>query len=188
MTPMKRIPLVCALLLTFSATGLAQKFCTVSPPSPYHHSALIVTSFDATSGRMKTTLEHPHSLGDGIYMRAAFFYQDRRLRTPPTIDIYFVTASKKPRYNEVHGLSILADGRALSSVGAEEYFTEHGERKTTVEKMRLTLTYASLVTLTHAQRVTVRLGSTEVELSNNHLESLREIASMMIPPTSAARR
>ena len=188
MIPLKRIPLLCVLLLTFSATGLAQKFCTVSPPSPFHHNALIVTSFDASTGRMKTTLEHPHSIGDGLYMRAAFFYQDRRLRTPPTIDIYFVTASKKPRYNEVHDLSILADGRALQSVGGEQYFTEHGERTTTVEKMRLTLTYASLVTLTKAQRVTVRLGSTKVELSNNHLESLREIASMMMPPSGAARR
>ena len=182
MTPSKRIPLVCALLLAFSATGLAQKFCTVSPPSPYHHNALIVTSFDANTGRMKTTLEHPHSLGDGIYMRASFFYQDRRLRTPPMIDIYFVTASKKPRYSDMHDLSILADGRHLQPVGGEEYFTEHGERKMTVEKMRLTLTYSSLVALTHAQRVTVRLGSTEVQLSNNHLEALREIASMMVPP------
>src|ERR687884_1851621 len=121
MTPIRRIPLLCALLLTFSATGLAQKFCTVSPPSPYHHNALIVTNFDPASGRVRTTLEHPHSLGDGLYMRAAFFYQDRRLRTPPTIDIYFVTASKKPRYNDAHDLSILADGRALLPVGAGEY-------------------------------------------------------------------
>jgi hypothetical protein len=189
MIPCKRIPLLCALLLTFSATGLAQKsFCTAPPPSPFHHSALIVTSFDSGSGRMKTTLEHPHSLGDGIYMRAAFFYQDRRLRTPPTIDIFFVTASKKPRYGDMHELSILADGRALPSVGAEQYFTEHGERKLTVEKMRLTLTYASLATLIKARRVTVRLGSTEVELSNNHLESLREIASLMAPPSNTARR
>ena len=187
MTPIRRFPLLCALLLTFSATGLAQKFCTVAPPSPYHHNALIVTSFDPVSGRVKTTLEHPHSLGDGLYMRAAFFYQDRRLRTPPTIDIYFVTASKKPRYSDVHDLSILADGRALLPVGAGEYFTEHGERKTTVEKMKLTLSYASLVALTRAQRVTVRLGSTEVQLSNNHLESLREIASMMVPANAGRR-
>jgi hypothetical protein len=137
---------------------------------------------------MKTTLEHPHQLGDGLYMRAAFFYQDSRLRTPPTIDIYFVTASKKPRYSDTHDLSILADGRALPQVGAEQYFTEHGERKMTVEKMRLTLSYASLVALTKARRVTVRLGSTEIELSNNHLESLREIASLMAPSSKTARR
>lgn len=188
MTPFKRIPLLLCLLLSFTATGLAQKFCTAPPPSPFHHSALIVTSFDSGSGRMKTTLEHPHSLGDGLYMRASFFYQDRRLRTPPTIDIFFVSASKKPRYGDTHDLSILADGRVLPQVGAEQYFTEHGERKMTVEKMRLTLTYASLAALIKARRVTVRLGSTEVELSNNHLESLREIASLMAPPNNTARR
>lgn len=188
MIPFKRIPLLFAILLTFSATGLAQKFCTAPPPSPFHHSALIVTSFDSSTGRMKTTLEHPHPLGDGIYMRASFFYQDSRLRTPPTIDIFFVAASKKPRYGDTRDLTLLADGHALPQIGAEQYFTEHGERKMTVEKMRLTLSYASLAMLIKARRVTVRLGSTEVELSNNHLESLREIASLMSPPTNAARR
>ena len=89
----------------------------------------------------------------------------------------YQTYTETSRYGDTHNLSILADGRAVLPVGAEQYFTEHGERKLTVEKMRLTLSYASLLMLTKARRVTVRLGSTEAELSNNHLESLREIAS-----------
>ncbi|MBA2731412.1 MAG: hypothetical protein H0U54_00830 [Acidobacteria bacterium] len=44
------------------------------------------------------------------------------------------------------------------------------------------MTYATLLNLIKARRVTARLGATEFQLSNNHLESLREIAMLMAPP------
>src|SRR3954471_22034370 len=110
MIPPTRIPLLLAIILTFTATGFAQKFCTVSPPSPFHHNGLIVTSFDQATGRMKATLEHPHTIGNGVYLFASFFYQDRRLRMPPAVDIYFVSAAKHPRYRDSHNVSIFADG------------------------------------------------------------------------------
>jgi hypothetical protein len=188
MIPLKRIPLLLVLFLTFTATGLAQKFCTVAPPSPFKHSALIVTSFDPQAGRMKTTLEHPRPLGDGIHLYASFFYQDRRLRSTPMIDIFFISASKQPKYKAAHNLSILADGNAWPLAGVTQYYTESAAHGLTVEKIRMTLTYASLVNLIKAKRVTAHLGATEFELTNNHLESLREIAMLMAPPTNVAKR
>ena len=182
MIPPTRIPLLLAIILTFAATGFAQKFCTVSPPSPFHHNGVIVTSFDQPTGRMKTTLEHPHPIGNGVYLLASFFYQDRRLRTPPTIDLYFVSAAKHPKFRDSHNLSISADGSALAYGVRTSYFTERGEHGLTIEKTVVTLTYADLVNLTNANRVTARLGDTEVALTNNHLEALREIASLMMPP------
>jgi hypothetical protein len=188
MIPLKRIPLLLAILLTFTATGFAQKFCTVPPPSPFKHNALIVTSYDQQAGRMKTTLEHPRALGDGVYLYASFFYQDRRSRSLPTIDIYFVAPSKKPKYRDSHNLSLFADNAPTSPLGAAQYYTESAAHGLTVEKIKITLTYASLLNLIKARRVTARLGATEFELTNNHLESLREIAMLMAPPTNLAKR
>lgn len=189
MIPLKRIPLLVAIFLTFSATGFAQKFCTVAPPSPYKHNALIVTSIDQNTGRLKTTLEHPRPLSKGLYLYASFFYQDRRLRTPPTIDIYFIHTAKdkEVEYAHAHNVSIMADGNAWPFAGAPQYFTERADHKMILEKTVVTLPYASLVNLLQAKRVTARIGGTEFELSFNHLESLREIASMMMPPPNAPR-
>ena len=188
MIPLKRIPLLLALFVTFSATGFAQKFCTVAPPSPYKHNALIVTSYDRSTDRMKVTLEHPRTMGDGIHLYASFFYQDRRLRTQPTIDIFFISVAKQPKYSGAHDVRLQADGTPWPFTGVAQYYTESAPHKMTVEKIKITLTYASLLNLIKAQRVTAQIGGTEFEMSFNHLESLREIASMMGPPSNVARR
>lgn len=188
MIPLKRIPLLLAIILTFTATSFAQKFCTVPPPSPFKHNALIVTSYDPQAGRMKTTLEHPRAMGDGVHLYASFFYQDRRLRSLPTIDIFFISASKKQRYRDAHQLAIYADGSPWPLAGAAQYYAESGPHGLVVEKVRMTLTYASLLNLIKSKRVAARLGATEFELTDNHLESLREIASLMAPPANVAKR
>ena len=185
MIPLKRIPFLIAILLTFTASAYAQKFCTVAPPSPFKHNALIVTSYDQRARRMKTTLEHPQILGDGQHLYASFFYLDPRLAAMPTIDIFFISAAKQPKYRDSHNLSITADGNAWPFSGATQYYTEDGPRGTTIEKTRITLTYANLQSLIKSRRVKARLGSTEFELSNNHLEALREIASLMAPPSQS---
>lgn len=182
MIPLKRIPLLLAIFLTFPITGLAQKFCTVAPPSPFKHNALIVTSYDKPTRRMKTTLEHPNVLGSGLHLYASFFYQDARLRSTPMVDIFFVSAAKQLKYRDSHDLSLTADGNAWPFSGVAQYSTEHGERGATIEKTKITLTYASLQNLIKSRRVRARLGATEFELSNNHLESLRELAMLMAPP------
>jgi hypothetical protein len=182
MIPLKRIPLLVAILLAFASTGFAQKFCTVAPPSPFKHSALIVTSYDQRARRMKTTLEHPNAMANGLHLYASFFYQDARLRTPPMIDIIFIAASKKPLFREAHDLSLMADGNLWPLTSTPAYYTEGGPNGTTLEKTKITLSYTELLALIKARRVRARLGATEFELSNNHLESLREIAMLMAPP------
>ena len=183
MIPLKRIPLLFGLFLFFTTTGYAQKFCTVAPPSPYKHNALIVTSYDQRARRMKTTLEHPNDLGGGLRLAASFYYTDPRLRTPPTIDIIIVAASKQPRFRDSHDLSLTPEGNSgWSFRGTGQYSTDDGPKGMKLERTRVTLSYTDLLSLTRARRVRVRLGMTEVELSNNHLESLREVASLMAPP------
>lgn len=183
MIPLKRIPLLLGLFLFFTSTGYAQKFCTVAPPSPYKHNALIVTSYDQRARRMKTTLEHPNDLGGGLRLAASFFYTDPRLRSTPMIDLVFVAASKQPRFREAHDLSLMPEGNnAWAFNGPAQYSTGDGPKGMKLERNKITLSYTDLLNLTRAKRVRVRLGMTEFELSNNHLESLREVASLMAPP------
>jgi hypothetical protein len=189
MIPLKRVSLLAVFLFTCSLTGFAQKFCDVAPPSPYKHSALIVTDYDSTARKVKTTLEHPRAMGGGIYLYASFFQQDRRLRTGPVVEIVFISISKE-KYRDSHNVRFVADGHDWPYMSATQYSTDTAEDGHRLEKTRLTLTRESLIDLLKARKVKARLGSTEFELSNNHLESLRELASLMGGPrrTSVAMR
>jgi hypothetical protein len=185
MIPLSRLTLLVALICASALSGFAQRYCQVPPPSPFKHTALIVTRYDQPTRRMKTVLEHPLSLGgDGtgaLYLSASFFYSDPRLHMRPLLDISLISVSKEAKYRYSHDMSLAADGLRLAVVGQAQYRSEKGEKGLLKEVARATITYETLFSLIQAKRVTAQLGSTQFELTNNHLESLREMASLMVP-------
>lgn len=129
-------------------------------------------------------MQHPKSLtsgGDPVYLAAEFAYQDPRSRTKPTIDISFVSMSKSPRFEFSHALSLLIDGQPWPLAAPVQYFSKKQADGIYLETTRVTLNYDSLVSLIQGQRVAAQLGMTKFELTNNHLEALREVANMMMP-------
>jgi hypothetical protein len=185
MIPLRRITLLAAFILICTQSGLAQKrYCEVPPPSPFKHNALIVTRYDKPTKRMKTVLEHPLSLVQGVdalYLSASFFFSDPRLRIKPMLDIYFVSVSKEPKYRNRQDVMIIADGMRVPVVGTALYQSGKVENGLVQEVIRVSITYDTLFNLVGAKRVTARLNATQFELTGNHLESLREIASLMVP-------
>lgn len=187
MIPRSRITLLAvAFILACAITGLGQKrYCEVPPPSPFKHNALIVTRYDKPAKRMKTVLEHPLSLGhdhgEALYLSASFFFSDPGLRIRPMLDIQFIFVSKEPAHRNAHDLGLLADAARLPLVGRTQYQSAKGEKGLVQEVVTATITYDTLFNLIRAKRVTAQLGSAQFELTNNHLESLREVASLMVP-------
>ncbi len=185
--------LLCALLLlTQFSFGFAQKkrWCPVPPPSPFKHSAKIVTSFDSAAGGMRTTLEHPRSLSkgpDGLYLSASFIHRDPRRAVAPTVDVILVSTSSVPKYRETHNLVFTCDGQPVPLTAAARYQSEKDGSGTVYEATRVTLSLEQLNALISAKRVEARLGATGFELSNNHLESLRELASLISPSSNRWR-
>jgi hypothetical protein len=179
-----RIPLIAALLVAFAAVGYAQRACPVPPPSPFRHNAQIVTRQDPKTREWKVYMQHPKSLtsgGDPVYLAAEFAYQDPRTRTKPTVDISFVSMSKSPRFEFSHALSLLIDGQPWPLAAPVQYFSKKQSDGIYLETTRVTITYDSLVSLIQGKRVAAQLGMTKFELTNNHLEALREVANMMMP-------
>jgi hypothetical protein len=182
-----RLFLSIALLSAFAALAPAQrKACPVPPPSPYKHNGTIVTSFDRTTRGMRTTLTHPQIIGnagDSIYLMASFVHQRANSSSRLAVEVAFVSVSKFPKYRDSHNLLLLADGKQVPMVGAAaQYQAEKQEHGMTSEATKVTLPYSALMNLLRARRVDARLGTTQFELSNNHLEALRELASLMAPP------
>jgi hypothetical protein len=178
-----RIPLVAIFLLTFAGINYGQRMCPVPPPSPFRHNAQIVTRQDPKTKQWKVFMQHPKSLtaGDPVYLAADFAFQDPRLRTKPTVDISFVSMSKNPRFEFSHSLSLLIDGQPWPMASPVQYFSQKQSGGIYLETTKVTLTYESLVNLIQGKRVMAQLGMTKFELTNNHLEALREVANMMVP-------
>ena len=179
-----RIPFIALFLLSFAAYGYAQRACPVPPPSPFRHNAQIVTRQDPKTKAWKVYMQHPRSLtsgGDPVYLAAEFAYQDPRLRTKPTIDISFVSMSKNPRFEFSHALSLLIDGQPWPLASPVQYSSKKQADGLFLEVTKVTLTYDSLVNLIQGKHVAAQLGLTKFELTNNHLEALREVANMMMP-------
>ena len=183
-----RLVLSTLLLSALSVTALPQqkqkRFCPVPPPSPFKHSGRIVTSFDRNGGGMRTTLEHPRSLGKGaeeLYLAASFVHQDPRRPTTPTVELVLVSSSPVTRYRDAHSLVFFCDGQQRAFNQKVSYKSQTGADGMALEATRINLPYADVVSLTRSRKVTARLGATEVELTNNHLEALRELVSLMAP-------
>jgi hypothetical protein len=185
MIPLRSNLLLVAFILACTAPAFAQKrYCEIPPPSPFKHNALIVTRYDKPTKRMKTVLEHPVSLshgGDALYLSASFFFTDPKLRTRPMLDIALVSVSKEAKYGASHDVKILADGARSAMVGQVQYQSGKDAHGLVREIAHATITYETLFNLIQARRVTAQIGSTEFELTGNHLEALREIASLMVP-------
>jgi hypothetical protein len=119
---------------------------------------------------------------DALYLSATFLHQDPYRPAPPTLELIFISASPTFKYRERHDLVLYLDGRQRSFAEATHYQSRADGHGTAWEAARITLTYDDLLTLTRCRRVAARLGTTEFELTNNHLEALRELVSLMAPP------
>ncbi|PYS84330.1 MAG: hypothetical protein DMF67_05580 [Acidobacteria bacterium] len=190
MRPNSRLLLSLVSLLTLlTAAAYAQKrMCPKPPPSPFKHDGQIITSFDSRAGGMRTTLQHPRPLVRGAevyYLAATFMHQDpRRPAVPPTLDLILVSATPAAGLRAGQQLAFVLDGQTRSFGQNVSYRSQPTADGTTLESARITLSYAEASALTRARRVAARVGGTEVELTNNHLEALREIVSLMAPSPS----
>ncbi len=179
-----RLPLVAIFLFACASVGYAQKSCPVPPPSPFRHNATIVTRIDPKTKQIKAIMQHPRSLsngGDPVYLSAEFAYQDPRRGIKPTVDISFISLSKFRRFEFAHALTLLIDGQPWPVASPAQYSSQKQSDGQIMETTRVTLTYESLINLIQARRVSAQLGMTKFELTNNHLEALRELANMMVP-------
>ncbi|MET0623053.1 MAG: hypothetical protein ABW250_08760 [Pyrinomonadaceae bacterium] len=181
MRSLPRLVLSAALLTLLAATAFPQKrLCPKPPPSPFKHDGEIVTIFDSRAGGMRTTLEHPRALGRGAavyHLAASFMHQNTKRPGTPTLDLVIYTSSPASRLQTGQQLVLVLDGQPRS-FGANANFRAPSGGGSAV---RLSLSYADASALTHARKVAAQIGGAEVELTNNHLEALREMVSLLAP-------
>ncbi len=181
MRSVSRLVLSALLLTTLAATAFPQKrLCPKPPPSPFKHDGEIVTSFDSRAGGMRTTLEHPRALGKSAevyYLGASFMHQSTKRPGTPTLDLVIYSASPASRLQAGQELVLVLDGQPRPFARNASQRAQSGSGNA----LRLSLSYADVSALTRARKVAAQFGGGEVELTNNHLEALREMLSLLAP-------
>lgn len=176
-----RLLLAAALLTLLSATVFPQKrLCPKPPPSPFKHDGDIVTSFDSRAGGMRTALQHPRALSGGgevFYLAASFMHQSTKRPGPPALELVLYTTASSAQPRNAESVSLVLDGQARPFAQSTNLRSPQGGGNA----VRLTLTYADLSALTQARNASVQLGGAQLQLTNNHLESLREMLSLLAP-------
>ena len=131
---------------------------------------------------MKTALEHPRPLGgtqSAVYLAASFVHQDPRRVTRPTFELFLLSSSKAEKFRAAHEVVLAADGRVVPVATAATYRSRSGGQGTVLELMSVSLSLDELSSLTAARKVTARVGGEEFELTENHLEALREFSTLI---------
>ena len=183
-----KLLLTLSLLLVGVTAVQAQKrksICPVPPPSPFRHSGSIVTSYDRATNGMRTTLEHPRAVSsaDGeLYLYASFVHQDpRRPMSRQMVDLIFYSTARHIKYRDAHDLLLVTDRKQYPFASSQAQYRSETDRGTVYESTRISIPYDVLQNLINSRRVSARVGSTQFEISNNHLEALRELASLIAP-------
>lgn len=182
MRQVSRLLLSAALLTLLPATAFPQKrLCAKPPPSPYKHDGEIVTSFDSRAGGMRTTLQHPRAIGGGAevyHLAASFMHQSTKRPGTPTLELVLYTNAPAARPQDAGPVSLVLDGQAQPFAQNASFRSQPGGGSA----VRLTLSYSDLSAVTRARNASVRLGGAQLQLTHNHLESLRELLSLLAPP------
>jgi hypothetical protein len=178
--------LTAILLFTAALPAPAQKkLCPKPPPSPFKHNGEIVTALDRAARGMRTRLEHPRPLaapGGAYYFGATFIHTDPRTGRTPSVDLVFHGTSAEAKLGGA--FSFVADGQPLALAQPASFRSQPAGTGSFNESAKITLSLAEVTRLTAARKVSVRLGASQLELTHNHLEALRELVSHMAPAPS----
>jgi hypothetical protein len=181
MRQVSRFVLSAALLTLFAATAFPQKrLCPKPPPSPFKHDAEIVTSFDSRAGGMRTTLQHPRAIAGGAelyYLAASFVHQGTKRPGTPALELVLYTTAPAAQPQVAGPVSLVLDGQGRPFAQNAGFRSQPGGGRA----VRLTLSYADLSALTQSRNASVQLAGARLQLSHNHLESLREMLSLLAP-------
>jgi hypothetical protein len=97
----------------------------------------------------------------------------------PSLDIFFISVSRGPKYENAHDINIVADGERFSFTQQDIDFYSTRKGEYVVEGSGVSFTYENLARLVAARQVVVRVGATTFELAPEHLAALAQMARRM---------
>jgi hypothetical protein len=195
---MRRI-LTLMIVTTCATLGLGQG-TDITPQGISRQHGKVETSYDQvraiTTVRLRPMQVYGESLassqyigGDEASFNASFTYSGRTLRVPPKRILFSLTSTSQDwKYTDFRKLSALVDGKRLN-LGPLEHvpsFAVNAPRNVNSddyisEGIAVSVPYKTFLRITNGKKVQIRMGPREFELTRNHLQALRDLATRMVP-------
>jgi hypothetical protein len=170
--------------VTTTAAGAGGQKPRVSQPVPESLVARTqtVTREKYDPAKNETTIDVPSMLVfgehlDGLRMFVSFSFPGRKMQTPPdVITLILASTLTSPKYegDDQHELTAWADGTTVNFGRMQLFYTYRGLGYLT-EGMKLAVPVKTFTQIVNAQQVKLKLGWSEFQLRESHLEALREL-------------
>jgi hypothetical protein len=165
----------------------------------FKHKGKINSSYDPASNKTRIVL-NPYRLPinpmyaetqDTFSIMCGFTVKGKKLTgRPEAIELHVISHGyrfwKFVKENERH-LSLTIDGEQIDLgvmriVGTNHYvIATEPVRTIYIEELYILLTYQGMIKIAAGKRVSLNVGQQKIELENEHLEALRDLASRMTP-------
>lgn len=164
------------------------------------HNAQIETSYDQIKKLTTVSLIPMQVYGkalissqyvgrDQASFSASFTHVGRTLRAQPKRVLFSLTSTSHDwKYSDFRKLSALVDGRRLN-LGPMEHvpsFTVRASANANSDDyisqgIDISVPYKTFLRIANGEKVRIRMGPREFNLTKNHLEALRDLAVRMVP-------
>jgi hypothetical protein len=198
-----KIPVVSLMLLIGAASGLAQSQ-TPPPKRSYKYEGKIVSSFNKDKNETVVLIqlmpvkdvEDPRPISestpskprreDRLGITLFFTYPGQTLATPKSVSIGFLYMALEPEQYENHNLRAKIDGTwvelgKMDVLNTQEVIVRYAYKRYTRRALELIIPYDQFLRLANAKKVKLKLGGYEFDLSKDHLEAIRDLASRTVP-------
>lgn len=200
-----KILLLSLLLLCGAAVASAQTAALQPPPKRnYKYDGKIVTNFDKEKGETVVLIQlmrikdvedprpvwedtpaNPRQL-DTLEMTMFFSYPGQTLVTPKYVSVGFLYLALDPERYRNHALRAKIDGvwvelGKMDVLRTQEVSARGAYKRYTRRALEMTIPYEQFLALANARKVKMQLGGVEFDLSRDHLEAIRDLASRTAP-------
>ncbi len=194
-----------SILLCLCATfGLAQGALTPPAKRNFKYAGKIVSTYDKSKDKTIVLIqlmdvedvEDPRPVWedtpskprqqDRLGLTMFFGYPGEKLATPQYVSIGFTYIALEPQQYGDHLLSAKIDGERITLgkmqvLGTQEVIVRTAYKRYTRRALELVIPYEQFLRLANAKKVKMKLGETEFDLSKDHLEAVRDLASRTVP-------
>jgi hypothetical protein len=115
-----------------------------------------------------------------------FAYPGKTFATPKSVSVGFAYEAQHPERYESRKLTAKIDGEKvelgkMDEMGERKLVTRHAKPNYVRGLLEMTIPYELFLRLANAKKVKMKLGEFEFDLSKDHLNAMRDLASRTVP-------
>ena len=167
------------LFLFLAAGAIAQE-----PSSKFKHDGKIEVLFDEKKNETTIRLNEMkifESESETLSIIVVGSFEGKKQTGSPSELLFVLNASSKQRRYQIEPqITVTADGEVIRTRQMKNYGARN-DKGQIIEPLLTMMPYEIVVKMANAKKVTLKIGTTDYEMTANNLEALRDVVSRLAP-------